>query len=233
MTSDRSALVVRGGWEGHAPVAATDLFVPFLESEGFRVRVEESTAVYADPRAREQADLIVQCISMSRIEQAELAGLRGAVESGAGLVGWHGGIVDSFRDASDYLQLVGGQFAAHPAVDPGVERPEGEEFFRDHVIRFTDLGRQHPITRGLDDFSLRTEQYWVLTDSLNDVLATTTHPTTSGRPWHREIVSPAVWTRQWGRGRVVVVTPGHSVEVLKHPSVSTIVRRAMLWAART
>ena len=28
----RTALVVRGGWEGHVPVAATDLFIPHLRS---------------------------------------------------------------------------------------------------------------------------------------------------------------------------------------------------------
>ena len=37
----RQALVVRGGWDGHRPVEATDLFIPFLESSGFAVRVED------------------------------------------------------------------------------------------------------------------------------------------------------------------------------------------------
>ena len=53
---------------------------------------------------------------------------------------------------------------------------EGEENFRDHTVNITELGRQHPITAGIEDFELRTEQYWVLFDDLNDVLATTTHP---------------------------------------------------------
>ena len=47
MTATKNALVVRGGWDGHQPVEATDLFIPFLREEGFTVRVEESTAVYA------------------------------------------------------------------------------------------------------------------------------------------------------------------------------------------
>ena len=44
-------------------------------------------------------------------------------------------------------------------------------------MRVTDLGREHPITAGIEDFDLVTEQYWVLHDDLIDVLATTTHPT--------------------------------------------------------
>ena len=233
MTGTRHALVVRGGWEGHQPVAATERFLPFLRENGFDVRVEESTAVYADAEAMAETDLIVQSVTMSTIERAELAGLRDAIEAGTGFTGWHGGIADSFRASSDYLQLVGGQFATHPAVGPGETRLEGEENFRDYTVNITDLGRTHPITAGLDDFDLHTEQYWVLVDDLNDVLATTTHPAEDWQPWHRPHTSPAVWTREWGRGRIVVTTPGHSLDVLDHRSVRTIIERGMLWAART
>lgn len=233
MTDTRHALVVRGGWEGHQPVAATERFLPFLTANGFDVRIEESTAVYADAAAMAETDLIVQSVTMSTIEPAELAGLRGAIEAGTGFTGWHGGIADSFRASSDYLQLVGGQFATHPAVGPGETRLEGEENFRDYTVNITDLGRTHPITAGLDDFDLHTEQYWVLVDELNDVLATTTHPAEAWQPWHRPHTSPVVWTRAWGRGRIVVTTPGHSLDVLDNPSVRTIIERGMLWAART
>jgi type 1 glutamine amidotransferase len=233
MTDNRHALVVRGGWEGHQPVAATERFIPFLTDNGFDVRIEESTAVYADAQAMAETDLIVQSVTMSSIERDELAGLRDAIEAGTGFTGWHGGIADSFRASSDYLQLVGGQFATHPAVGPGETRLEGEENFRDYTVNITDLGRTHPVTAGLDDFELHTEQYWVLVDELNDVLATTTRPAEDWQPWHRPHTSPAVWTREWGRGRIVVTTPGHSLDVLDNPSVRTIIERGMLWAART
>src|SRR3954451_9238203 len=170
-------LVVRGGWEGHRPVAATELFLPFLTTSGFEVRVAESTAVYADPSVMSETDLIVQCVTMSSIEREELAGLRAAVAAGTGFTGWHGGIADSFRASSDYLQLVGGQFATHPSKDPSVHELDGPNNDLTYTVDLTDLGRKHPITQGMDDFELTTEQYWVLTDDLNDVLATTTHPT--------------------------------------------------------
>ena len=233
MSAHRRALVVRGGWPGHQPVEATERFIPFLEEHGFDVRVEESTAVYADAAAMAETDLIVQCITMSEIARDEIAGLRSAVEAGTGLTGWHGGIADSFRASSDYLQLVGGTFAAHPAVGADVAHVEGEQFFREHTVNITDLGHEHPITAGIGDFDLRTEQYWVLFDGLSDVLATTTHPAEPDQQWHRPHTSPAVWTRQWGAGRIVVSTPGHSVDVLDDPSVRTIIERGILWAART
>ncbi|SNY69928.1 ThuA domain-containing protein [Paractinoplanes atraurantiacus] len=227
------ALVVRGGWEGHQPVAATELFLPFLTASGFEVRVSGSTAVYSDRSVMAETDLIVQCVTMSSIEHDEVAGLRAAVAAGTGFTGWHGGIADSFRASSDYLQLVGGQFATHPGKEPGARCGDETDNFLPHRYELTELGREHPITAGLGDFELTTEQYWVLHDDLNDVLATTTHPVQPWHPWRRPIVSPAVWTRQWGDGRVVVSTPGHSLDVLREENVRTVVERGMLWAART
>ncbi|WP_127500473.1 ThuA domain-containing protein [Actinoplanes solisilvae] len=227
------ALVVRGGWEGHRPIEATDLFLPFLKDNGFEVRVADSASIYGDAAVMAATDLIVQCVSMSSIEPEALAGLRAAVAAGTGFTGWHGGIVDSFRASSDYPQLTGGQFATHPGKDPAARCGDETDNFLPHTVEITPLGREHPITAGLDDFELTTEQYWVLHDDLIDVLATTTHPVQPWQPWHRPITSPAVWTRQWGAGRIVVTTPGHSLDVLGDPSVRTVIERGMLWASRT
>ena len=229
----RRALVVRGGWEGHRPVEATELFIPFLESHGFDVRVEESNEVYADEESMAATDLVVQCVTMSDISREAFLGLRGAVERGTGLAGWHGGIADSYRSNSDYLQLIGGQFATHPSKHPDQCSGDETDNFLAYTVDVTDLGRGHEIMAGIEDFTLRTEQYWVLHDDLNDVLATTTHPVQPYHPWHRPITSPAVWTRLWGAGRVFVATPGHSINVLREHCVRTIIERGMLWASRT
>jgi type 1 glutamine amidotransferase len=228
-----SALIVRGGWDGHSPVEATEVFLPFLREQGYDVRIEESTAVYADAAALAATDLIVQSVTMSTIEPAELAGLTAAVIAGTGLVGWHGGIADSFRNSSDYLHLIGGQFATHPGTHPDQRHGDAADNFLPYTVAITEAGRTHPITAGLGDFELVTEQYWVLHDDLIDVLATTTHPAPPWHPWTRPVTSPAVWTRQWGAGRIVVATPGHTPEILREQNVRTIIERGMLWATRT
>jgi len=229
----RTALVVRGGWEGHSPREATDLVIPFLEEEGFAVRVEDGPAVYSDEAVMRGTDLIVQSVTMSTIADDEVRGLRAAVERGTGFAGWHGGIADSFRQSSDYLHLVGGQFATHPPKpDPGPGDEGDRRNFVRYSVEFTPAAADHPITAGLTDFELVTEQYWVLTDDYVDVLATTTLPSRPGDPWHRPVRCPAVWTREWGAGRIFVATPGHSVDILTEPTVATLIRRGLLWAAR-
>jgi len=152
----KQALVVRGGWDGHQPVETTEVFIPFLESNGFSVRVEESPAIYADAEFMETVDLIQQTNTMNVIEKDELAGLQSAIIKGTGFGGWHGGIADSYRNSSDYLQMLGGQFANHPGKAPEERIGEQSDNYVPFTINMTDLGKSHPITDGLDDFSLVT-----------------------------------------------------------------------------
>jgi type 1 glutamine amidotransferase len=228
----RSALIVRGGWDGHQPVETTDSFVPFLESNGFAVRIEDAPAVYTDAAYMASVDLVVQVNTMSTITKEEFAGLQAAVLSGTGMAGWHGGIADSYRDNADYLHMIGGQFAHHAGKDPAERTGEQSDNYIPYTVRFTELGRSHPITAGLDDFDLVSEQYWVLSDEYNDVLATTTQAVRPWDAWNRPVTAPAIWTRQWGRGRIFVSAPGHRLEILDTPPVREIIQRGMLWAAR-
>jgi type 1 glutamine amidotransferase len=215
-----TALVVRGGWEGHSPVETTDSFVPFLEKSDYEVVRSETLDSYLDAELMARTDLIVQCWTMGTITREQLGGLRAAVENGTGLAGWHGGIADSFRSASNYLQMVGGQFACHPRD------------FVDHTVEVVPERADHPIVAGISTVTLHTEQYWMLADPLNDVLATTTTPALPGDPWSGPITSPAVWTRTWGAGRIFVCTVGHQLNDLDVPEIRTIVERGLLWASR-
>ena len=39
----KSALFVWGGWEGHEPKKCTDIFAPYLESQGYAVEMGITT----------------------------------------------------------------------------------------------------------------------------------------------------------------------------------------------
>lgn len=217
----RTALVVRGGWDGHDPVGTTDLFVPFLKDSGFDVTVEDSLEVYADDEVMARTDLIVQSWTMGDILVEEMHGLRVAVENGTGLAGWHGGLLDAFRNATDYQHIVGGQFVAHP----------GDTV--DHEVVVRPERADHPIVEGIPSpIQLQTEQYWVQHDPACDVLMTTTHRPRPDAPWPEPVTVPVAWTRHWGKGRVFACTVGHSVAELEHPSIRRIITRGLLWTAR-
>jgi uncharacterized protein len=220
VSNRKRALVVRGGWEGHSPVEATERFIPFLQEHGYVVDVHDNLRVYTDADELARTDLVVQCWTQGVATDEEVMGLSAAVQHGTGLAGWHGGIVDSFRGSPDYLHLTGGQWAAHPGG------------FVDYEVSVVPDRADHPIVAGLTTWKHHTEQYWTLTDELNDVLATSSFEVGSDTPWREETVVPAAWTRQWGAGRVFVSTIGHFPEDLDVPQARTLTERGLLWASR-
>jgi uncharacterized protein len=219
----RRALIVRGGWEGHSPVETTELFLPALRAAGFAIEVADSLDAYCDAEKLAATDLVVQCWSegaqVEELSKEQSAGLVGAVAAGTGFAGWHGGVLAAFRDP-DYLRMVGGLFLFHP--------PE----FLTYKVAIATEHADHPIVAGLTDFDVHSEQYWMLSDARNTVLATTVVEPGDGGQGDGSVPMPAVWTRRWGAGKVFVSAIGHRVEDLCAPSVRTLTERGLLWAAR-
>lgn len=228
----KQALIVRGGWDGHQPIEATELFIPYLEQLGYSVRIEETPKVYLEQDFMSVVDLIVQCNTMNSIERDEFYGLSNAIINGAGYGGWHGGIIDSYRNTSDYLHMMGAQFATHAGVAPELRIGEQSDNYVPFVVNFLEQAKTHPITQGIEDFEICTEQYWILTDPYIDVLATTTQKIRPWDPWNREIVFPVIFTRKWGKGKIFVSTLGHRLEILEVEQVNTMIKRGLLWASR-
>ncbi|MGQ0604811.1 MAG: ThuA domain-containing protein [Anaerolineales bacterium] len=212
---EKRALLVWGGWERHEPQLGAELFDSVLRAEGFMVEIADTLDVYLDAEKLRSASLIVPIWTMGTITREQERGLLDAVAGGVGIAGWHGCMADSFRNNPDYQWMVGGQWVAHPGniID-----------YRVNITNHTD-----PITTGLSDFSMHSEQYYMHTDPSNDVLATTTF---SGEhaPWVAGCVMPVVWKRRWGRGRVFYSSLGHGVIDFDVPEAREIQRRGMLWA---
>ncbi len=213
----RSALMVWGGWEGHEPKQCVDIFAPFLAEQGFDVRVSDTLDVYLEEDYMRSLSLIVPVWTMGAITNEQEKGLLDAVRSGVGIAGWHGGMGDSFRNNCEYQFMVGGQWVVHPG---------GVIDYRVNIVNHED-----PITKGLSDFDMHSEQYYMHVDPSNEVLATTTF---SGEhcPWIEGVVMPVVWKRPYGAARVFYCSLGHVAADFDVPEARTIVQRGMLWAAR-
>jgi len=222
LMSGRKALVVWGGWGGHTPEQSVKVFVPWLEKQGFGVEVSNTLDAYLDAEKMNGLSLIVQCWTMGRITGDQRRNLCAAVAGGAGLAGWHGGIIDSFREDTEYQFMTGGQWVAHP----GNSIPS-------YAVKIAEP--RHEITGGLKDFLLKdTEQYYIHFDPGVHVLCTTTFSGEHGEPsqYRAGTVMPFAYTREWGKGRVFVACWGHTFKDFEVPEAAEIVRRGMLWAAK-
>lgn len=215
---NKKVLFVWGGWEGHEPEKCRDIFVPWMREEGAEVIVSGSLDSYLDKQLMETCDLLVQAWTMGSITGEQAGGLLNAVKKGAGLAGWHGGLGDSFRDNTEYQFMVGGQWVAHPG---GVI---------DYEVKISD--REDPLTRGLDDFRMHSEQYYMHVDPNVKVLATTTFDDRHAY-WIDGTVIPVAWKKYYGDGRVFYSSLGHVAADFDVPEALELMKRGIRWASES
>jgi len=108
-----------------------------------------------------------------------------------------------------YLETAGGHYMGHPPL----------ERFRVEVV-----DRNHPVTRGVSDFTVADEQHTPWADPRVRLLLRNRAP--DGR------VGAAGWVHEAGRGRVCHLANGHTREALGHPMSQLLLRNAVNWLLR-
>lgn len=222
----RKALIVWGGWQGHQPKEVAEVFRGILAAEGFEVSVRETLDAFRDLGELLGLSLIVPVWTMGKIlpEQAKPV-FEAVAQGGVGMAGCHGGMCDAFRENCEWQFMTGGQWVAHPGND-GVK----------YRVKITD--RDHEITRGISDFEVVSEQYYMHVDPGVKVLATTTFPRPAApgaEGPHVEngpVEMPQVWTKRYGKGRVFYNALGHQANIFDIPEARELMRRGFVWAAR-
>lgn len=213
------ALIVWGGWLGHEPEQVTQVFKRTLEECNFEVEVSDTLDAFLDVEKLKTLHLIIPEWTMGKITREQVKPVMEAVASGVGLAGCHGGMCDSFRESVEWQFMTGGQWVSHPGGD-GVE-------YEVNIRRGSS-----PIVEGIEDFKVKSEQYYVHVDPAIEVLATTRFPVVN---WYHAsngcVDVPVVWTKRWGHGRVFYNSLGHHADVFDIREALEIMKRGFLWAA--
>ena len=214
----KKILFTYGGWKGHEPIKFKDYLIPWLKEEGATVIDSDKLDVYTDESLMKDIDLVVQIFTMDEITKEQEAGLLKAIrENGTGFAGWHGGMCDAFRNNVKYQYMTGGQWVAHPGN------------FIDYTVNIIDS--KDDVTKGIEDFKMHSEQYFMHVDPNVKVLATTTF---SGDHdyWIDGSVMPVVWKKMYGKGRIFFSSLGHILaHVIDQPNGMKIIKRGIQWAS--
>ena len=217
----KEALIVWGGWDGHEPEQVAGVFERELQALGFNVEKRHELAAFDDGDKLKSLSLIVPIWTMDSIKPEQSKNVQDAVESGVGLAGCHGGMCDAFRKDTDWQFMTGGQWVAHPGND-GVEYT-------------VEIGPERgEINEGMNDFQVKSEQYYLHVDPAVTVWATTQFPTAPGpHEPNGPVTMPQVWTKRYGAGRVFYNALGHNAAVFEQsPTALELMRRGFKWAAR-
>lgn len=215
----KKALIVWGGWLGHEPEQVSEIFAKTLKKEGFEVEISTTLESLEDTEKLNELHLIVPAWTMGKISREQVTSVTEAVANGTGIAGCHGGMCDSFRESVEWQFMTGGNWVSHPGGD-GVE------------YEVNIKSSSSPLTAGIKDFKVASEQYYLHVDPAVEVLATTRFPTVT---WYHSpngvVQMPVVWTKRWGLGRVFYNSLGHHADIFDIPEALELMRRGFLWAA--
>ena len=212
---DKNVLIVWGGWEEHNPELFSNMIESWLIDNSANVEVSNDLNIYSDYNYLKMFDLIVQSVTMSELKKEQEKNLLKAIRSGVGFAGAHGGIIDSFRESTDYQFMTGGQWVEHPG---------GMTDFKVNIV-------ENQFTQGIEDFEIYSEQYYIHVDPNIEILAKTTF---NGKtyPWIDNVVMPVAWKKKYGSGKVFVITIGHDPnEFKKYENGWKLLKRGLIWAA--
>lgn len=211
----KSILIVLGGtWHDFDGFAAT--MKPVFEQAGYSVEstYDLDTLTRLDKIACSVV-LLYTCLSEQREDgqpatlkhtEAQVAALVEWVRAGGGLLATHAATVAG-QSSPALKALMGGVFVSHPPQFPFTVYP---------------LYREHPITAGIEAFTVHDEFYMQAYDATVEVHAVALD---------RGVAYPMVWSRTEGRGRVAHIALGHGPEVWGLLQYHRLMLQAIDWLA--
>jgi len=150
------------------------------------------------------------------LTEEQAVALKDFVNSGHGFYSLHNNSHVSLASKT-YRDVQGGAYIGHPALRP----------FRVRVIN-----PSHPITQGIKDFMVNDEQHYVEYDKDPKYLLLEAENIDGLTFQNLGTKSKAGWAYDYGKGRVVFTSPGHTIHALWAPEYVKLQRRAVQWLLR-
>ncbi len=142
-------------------------------------------------------------------------------DKGIGLVVLHHAIA-SYQQWPEYERIIGGRYPEPDSSKPGTVT-EQVGWRHDVDVPVVIVTKDHPITAGLKDFTIRDEIYWGLRVQPDVTpLITTTHPKSS---------KPLAWARTERKSRVVYLQLGHGPSAFNDANYRRLVTQSIRWVA--
>jgi len=151
--------------------------------------------------------------SQNWLKEEQALALRDFVTAGNGFYSLHNNSHVSLSSKT-YREVMGGAYIGHPALRP----------FKVRVVNTS-----HPITQGVHDFMVDDEQHYVEYDKdKKDILIEAEN--IDGLTFQNlGTKSIAGWAYDYGRGRVVFTSVGHTIHALWNPEYVKLQKRAVQW----
>ncbi len=151
--------------------------------------------------------------SQNWLKEEQAVALKDFVNAGNGFYSLHNNSHVSLSSKT-YRDVMGGAYIGHPALRP----------FKVRVVN-----RAHPITQDIQDFIINDEQHYVEYDKDRKYVLLEAENVDGLTFQNLGTKSIAGWAYDYGQGRVVFTSPGHTIHALWNPEYVKLQRRAVRW----
>ena len=214
---NRDAMITPGEFGQAGPQRTPD---NELALGGGRVRAQAGPLTDAERRAGGRGD--------AWISEDQGKAVKEFVAAGNGFYSYHNNAFVS-RSSTNYREVQGGVGLNHPPLRP-------------YKVRI--VNKDHPVTRGVEDFVVDDEQHYLIYDkdpknillhseNVDGLTFTSTLRDPNDRstdpPKNLGTTSMSGWAHEYGSGRVVFTAMGHTIHTMWNPEYMKIQKNAIRW----
>jgi hypothetical protein len=214
---NRDAMIAPGDFGQAGPQRTSE---NELAMGGGRARAQAGSMTDAERRAGGRGD--------AWISEEQGKAVKGFVAAGNGFYSYHNNAFVS-RSSKNYREVQGGVGLNHPALRP-------------YKVRI--VNKDHPITRGVQDFMVDDEQHYLIYDkdpknillhseNVDGLTFTSTlrdpNDTSNDPPKNLGTTSMSGWAHEYGSGRVVFTAMGHTIYTMWNSEYMKIQKNAIRW----
>jgi len=142
------------------------------------------------------------------------------VEAGGALYALHNSSHISLS-SQDYREVMGGAYIDHPALRP---------------FKVSVVNKEHPITRGVQDFIVNDEQHFLTYDKDSKYILLRSENIDGLTDFRegKDLGTKAIagWAYDFGKGRVVFTAVGHTLHAMWQPEYLKLQKNAVGWLLR-
>ncbi|GAB4136271.1 MAG: hypothetical protein Kow0040_22240 [Thermogutta sp.] len=208
------------GGHGFEEEAFFAMFDAFPNVEYTKIQLPEQ-ADALNPDVADKYDVLVMYDMVPGISPQQQEAFIALLNKGIGVVAMHHNL-GAHRDWAEYRNIIGGMYL-HEACEIDGKSYPASTWDHDQTLNIHVADAEHPITKGLKDFTIHDETYhgFYVSPKVH-VLLTTDNPKNNAE---------IAWTTQYGRSRVLYLQLGHDSQAWKNPAYPKLLLRGIRWAA--
>jgi len=172
------------------------------------------------PGLEKECDVIVMYDMVKSITPEQQKAFVELLNNGIGLVLLHHNLA-AHADWPEFLKIRGGKFFFKPETVDGKEYKS--TYAENQEVKVTVADKDHPITKGLQDFTIHDEIYGncYVSPSVHVLLKTD----------HSNSCPDLAWVHNYGKSRVFYLMSGHDSKAWENPNFAGILLRGICWSA--